>query len=124
VNAINKRSVCQTTSQLKDTLVASDYGTKSTMEELVLQERQRELMFEGKRWYDLVRRSLRDGNTEKLSAAVMKREAINGQYVQNFIKKETAIFWPYNYEELKVNLNLVQNPSFGSGEDESYEKAK
>jgi hypothetical protein len=33
-----------------------------------------------------------------------------------------AIYWPYNLNEMKVNHNLVQNPAFGSGEDESYEK--
>ncbi len=93
------------------------------MEELVLKERQRELMFEGKRWYDLVRRSMRDGNTEVLCQAVSKRESINGQYVQNFFASQTtglyAIFWPYNDEETKVNLNLAahQNPAFGSGEE-------
>jgi hypothetical protein len=29
-----------------------------------------------------------------------------------------AIFWPYNDEETKVNLNLAaqQNPAFGTGE--------
>ena len=121
VNAINKRSVCQTT--LKDTLVATDYKTKSQMVELIMQERQRELMFEGKRWYDLVRYSLRDENTQVLSQAVMKRESVNGQFVQNFFKKMDAIFWPYNNEETKVNKALVQNPAFGSGENSSYEKA-
>ena len=121
VNAVNKRSVCQST--LIDTLQRSDYSTKAQMEELVLKERQRELMFEGKRWYDLVRRSLRDGNTEVLCQAVSKREGINGQYVQNFFASQTtglyAIFWPYNDEETKVNLNLAahQNPAFGSGEE-------
>jgi hypothetical protein len=35
-----------------------------------------------------------------------------------------AIFWPYNYEEMKVNRNLVANPAFGTGESTSYEKAK
>ena len=47
VNAVNKRSVCQNV--LADTLVAGDYMTKSQMEDLVMRERQRELMFEGKR---------------------------------------------------------------------------
>jgi hypothetical protein len=32
-----------------------------------------------------------------------------------------AIFWPYNIDELKVNNSLVQNPAFGSGEDDSYQ---
>jgi hypothetical protein len=92
------------------------------MEELVLKERQRELMFEGKRWYDLVRRSMRDGNTDVLTAAAGRRDGINSQYVQSFFGSTTngmyAMFWPYNDEEVKVNLNLaaVQNPAFGSGE--------
>ena len=122
VNAVNKRSVCEST--LIDTLQAGDYLTKAQMEELVLQERQRELMFEGKRWYDLVRRSLRDGNTQVLSSAAQRRDGVNGQFIQNFFQKMDAIFWPYNNDEMKVNRNLVQNPSFGSGENSSYEKTK
>ncbi|MBP3252618.1 MAG: RagB/SusD family nutrient uptake outer membrane protein [Prevotella sp.] len=121
VNAVNKRSVCEAT--LTDTLVASDYLTKAQMEELVLRERQRELMFEGKRWYDLVRRSLRDGNTQVLSQAAQKRDGVNGTFLQNFFQKMDAIFWPYNNDELKVNKNLRQNPSFGSGENSSYQKS-
>ena len=122
VNAVNKRSVCQ--SVLADTLRATDYNTKNLLQTLVLRERQREFLFEGKRWYDLVRRSMRDGNTEALLQAVSSREVSNSEYVKNFFKKMDAIFWPYNNEETKVNLNLVQNPAFDSGENSSYEKTK
>ncbi len=122
VNAVNKRSLCQTI--LQDTLLASDYTTKNLMVSLVMEERQRELMFEGKRWYDLVRRSLRDENTDELLKAVNRREGVNSQLVGSFFKKMDAIFWPYNLEETKVNRNLVQNPAFGSGENDSYEKTK
>ena len=120
VNAVNKRSLCQ--SQLADTLLRSSYNTKSLMETLVLQERQRELMFEGKRWFDLVRVSERDGNTDKLLSAV--RAAVEGDATMIALKlqKMDAIYWPYNYEELKVNTNLKQNPAFSSGENESYAK--
>ena len=63
VNAINKRSICKTSTLVDDdTLKLADYNTKSLMEELVIRERQRELMFEGKRWYDLGRYALRDNN--------------------------------------------------------------
>ena len=62
VNAVNKRSIGEQV--LKDTLVLKNYKTKEAITNLVYEERHRELMFEGKRFYDLVRRSQRDGNTE------------------------------------------------------------
>ena len=120
VNAVNKRSVCETT--LVDTLVRSDYGTKSQMETLVYQERQRELMFEGKRWFDLVRISQREGNTQTLTAAALLKASMGGSVIANKLTKMDAIYWPYNYDELKVNLKLKQNPAFSSGENDSYAK--
>lgn len=123
VNAVNKRSLCQ--SQLKDTLSRTSYQDKARMEELVLSERQRELMFEGKRWFDLVRYSQRKGNTDKLVTLTMMKHHTGktGEgMIANHLKKMDAIYWPYNLDEMKVNLNLVQNPAFGSGEDESYQK--
>ena len=120
VNAVNKRSVCETL--LSDTLVRSNYSTKGDMENLVLQERQRELMFEGKRWFDLVRISQRTGNTQTLAAAALQKATTGSGLISNHLAKMDAIYWPYNYDGMKVNLNLVQNPAFGSGEDESYQK--
>ena len=124
VNAINKRAICKAILTEKDTLKASDYNTRSLMESLVKRERQRELMFEGKRWYDLVRYSMRAGNTDPVISAVTKRDDVNSQFAQNFFKKMDAIFWPYNIEEMKVNRNLVPNPVYGTGENTSYEKTK
>ena len=120
VNAVNKRAVCQ--NQLVDTLRRNDYVNKGDMETLVLQERQRELMFEGKRWFDLVRLSQRTGNTSTLKAAALAKATIGQGLISNHLTKMDAIYWPYNLDEMKVNLNLVQNPAFGSGENESYEK--
>ena len=120
INAVNKRSICQT--NLTDTLLRSDYNTKNLMTTLVYQERQRELMFEGKRWFDLVRISQRDGNTQTLANAALRKVTTGSTLIANKLVKMDAIYWPYNYEELKVNLNLVQNPAFSSGEDESYQR--
>ncbi|MCR4919949.1 MAG: RagB/SusD family nutrient uptake outer membrane protein [Prevotella sp.] len=120
VNAVNKRSICEM--QLKDTLVQSDYNTKSLMSDLVLKERQRELMFEGKRWYDLVRRSQRDGNTAVLSKLATQKVTENKGGIQTKLARMDAIYWPYNLDELKVNHNLTQNPAFGSGENGNYQK--
>lgn len=118
VNAINKRSVCQST--LKDTLVASDYATKSQMEDLIYRERQRELMFEGKRWYDLVRISRREGNTARISQAALRKVSSGSSLISNRLSKMEAIYLPYNNDEMKVNPFLVQNPAFSSGENSSY----
>jgi hypothetical protein len=120
INAVNKRSVCETT--LSDTLVRGDYQTKNLMTTLVYQERQRELMFEGKRWFDLVRISRREGSTQTLAAAALRKVTTGSTLIANKLVKMDAIYWPYNYEELKVNLNLVQNPAFSSGEDDSYQR--
>ncbi len=122
VNAINKRSIGQTI--LRDTLLRSDYTTKSQMEDLVMDERQRELMFEGKRWYDLVRYSRRSGNTQYLSTNATAKYSSDKAIVQNKLTKMTAIYWPYNREELKVNKNLHQNPSFSSGDSGNHDIAK
>lgn len=122
VNAINKRSICKPIITASDSLQRTKYNTKATMEKLVERERQRELMFEGKRYYDLVRYCLRDGNTDQMLSAIANRDNVNVAYAQNFFKKMDAIFWPYNYEEMRVNRNLVPNPAFGTGENESYTK--
>ena len=120
VNAVNKRSLCQT--QLNDTLRRTDYSTKADFESLVLQERQRELMFEGKRWYDLVRQSQRDGNTKVLKEAALQKATTGSGLISNHLTKMDAIYWPYNLDETKVNKYLEQNAAFSSGEDESYKK--
>ena len=118
VSVINKRSNCATTYM---PITYANYSTKSQMQNLVFEERARELMFEGKRWYDLVRRSLRDGNTSYLVQQVTRKGSDNASVVQAKLAKMDAIFWPYNLDELKVNPYLVQNPAFGSGDDNSYQ---
>lgn len=122
VNAINKRSYGSTSST--DTLKYTNFNTKQSMENLVFDERQRELMFEGKRWYDLVRRSRRDGNTTYLIRAVIRKFTEGSSAAQSKLSKMDGIYWPYNENELKVNSYLVQNPAFGSGENSSYEISK
>lgn len=122
VNAINKRSILQR--PLKDTLKMNTYiNSRSLMEDLVLTERQRELMFEGKRWFDLVRRSQRDGNTNKLASTATQKFSSTASLIRSKLEKMDAIYWPINRDELKVNPNLKQNPAYGSGDEEgNYEK--
>ena len=119
VNAVNKRSIGEQV--LKDTLVLKNYKTKEAITNLVYEERHRELMFEGKRFYDLVRRSQRDGNTDYLASKCSNKDTNLQSIIQSKMKKMDAIYWPYNLDEIKVNPNLHQNSAFGSGESSSYE---
>ncbi|MBQ2587605.1 MAG: RagB/SusD family nutrient uptake outer membrane protein, partial [Bacteroidaceae bacterium] len=54
VQAVNNRSIYEG-SLASDSLKWGNYNTVDRMENLVLSERLRELCFEGKRWYDLLR---------------------------------------------------------------------
>lgn len=112
VNTVNKRSYCSTN---YPEITYDAYSSKSMMENLVLEERQRELMFEGKRWFDLLRRSMRDGNTNYLLTSVIRKGADNASVVRSKLARMEALFWPYNEDELKVNSNLIQNPAYASG---------
>ena len=120
VNAINKRSNCD---KEKKDLDWNAYASKSLRRALVLEERQRELMFEGKRWYDLVRRARRDSTTDYL-VGVVARKGSSGSAISSKLSRMDAIYWPYHIDELKVNRYLKQNPAFGSGEDSSIERTK
>ncbi len=126
VDAVNRRANCfNNNSYLANgtPLKKSDYGTDSQMEELVLDERRRELMFEGKRWFDLVRKSMRDGNSEYLVSKVLKKQdAANQSAVRIKLDDLDALFFPLNKDELKINTMLKQNPVYI--EDEFVAKAK
>ncbi len=117
VNAVYKRSNCSSTDKNLD---QTQYGTKPLMQALVLEERERELMFEGKRWYDLVRRARRDGNTNYLVGVVSRKGSSGSGALSSKLSRMEAVYWPYHVDELKVNGNLVQNPAFGSGEESTY----
>ena len=90
------------------------------MEELVLKERRRELLFEGKRWFDLVRMARRDGNTERLTQLVLLKYTENVSAVRIKLADMNAIYWPILKDELKINTLLKQNPAYE--EDEFIEK--
>lgn len=116
VNAVSKRSVMQADHELSDTMLFVSYKTKEQMENLVLAERQRELMFEGKRYFDLVRRARRDGNTEYARKCIATKFTSGGSGAAAKFSKMDYMYWPYNVTEVKVNKALTQNPAFGSGE--------
>lgn len=119
VDAVNKRSLFYTTataSASPDVLKKTDYDSKIKMLNLVYEERHRELMFEGKRYFDLIRRALREGNIDYLLANVLNKDVEMKAAINGIMKDMNGIFLPYNLDELKVNPHLQQNPAFPSGE--------
>ena len=102
-------------------LKRTDYSDAEEMLKLVLAERQRELAFEGKRWYDLVRKALRDGKTDEvLDILVPRKYESNGDAYRAKLTDINSFFFPIAEREININDKLVQNPVYK--EDDLYEK--
>ena len=97
---------------------SSDAGT---MQALVLEERQRELAFEGKRWYDLVRKALRDGQTnDMLDILVDHKYETNQKAIRSKMAAMDCLFFPIYQREIETNPLLKQNPAYEV--EDLYEK--
>ena len=99
----------------KDTLAFGTYDSKLKMESLVLEERHRELMFEGKRWFDLVRKARREGSNGAMLDLAKRKYTYPDAVKSKWIKPD-MLYFPINEDELKVNLLLHQNPGYDMGE--------
>lgn len=123
INTVNKRANDVTTTTRSDTLKMADYiDSKASMEELLMAERQREFMFEGKRWFDLVRMARRDGDNTRLVSLTSRKYIENVNAIKIKLADPNIIYFPYAKSELKVNPLLKQNPAFDTGEDSELTK--
>ena len=124
INRLNKRALGITQAAMSaDTLKIDDYANSlDKMESLLIDERQREFLFEGKRWFDLVRWARRDGSTRRLTgyASLKYQEGVN--VIKIKMSDPNYIYFPYAKKELKVNPLLKQNPAFNKGEDSELTK--
>ncbi len=73
--------------------------TKAEVEKEILDERGRELFFENKRWFDLVR--FHKGGTINVYT-----------YVPNLVGKTTPLFWPLNITVLAGNNKITQTQGY------------
>ena len=106
------------------------------MEELVLQERQRELAFEGKRWYDLLRYNYRhvEGvdynsiladqtsfvtNYQPMLDLIKSKMEGKGEAVTAKMNNEPRLYMPLPLADLKISPLLKQNPRYSSTENTS-----
>ena len=101
-------------------LIYENYSTsKEKMEDLLFAERHREFLFEGKRWYDLVRLARRDGKTERLVSCAIRKYRQDVNVIKIKLTDPNYIYFPYAKSELKANPLLKQNPAFDKGEEGS-----
>lgn len=118
VNAVNKRARSLYDGTARDTLVMDDYKTsREKMEQLVLDERNRELMFEGKHWYDLVRMALRDGDNQRLITQATAKYEDNVNAIKIKLADPNILFFPYYRDELRLNPYLTQNSAYKDTEE-------
>jgi starch-binding outer membrane protein, SusD/RagB family len=75
----------------------------------ILEERKRELAFEGKRWFDLVRYSRLNGSEYLVNRIYKTWDDI--EIGKRLINPESW-YLPIYYEELRLNKSLVQNPYY------------
>ena len=119
---VNRRSVTETSRYLSAS--ANDFATRASMISYLMKERNRELMFEGKRWFDLVRYARREGKTDIVKANVPSSKAMGGASSNNGFPSMDHLFWPYNKEEIKVNPNLTQKAIYRNEATEGIEMNK
>ena len=134
VQAVNSRSKNIETSG--DSIHWVAFNNLTAMEELVMNERLRELAFEGKRWYDLLRYNYRhvegvdysttlaDQNDRGVAAVsnynsntMMKmavRKLTNGDAVAAKMSTEPKLYLPIPQSDMNVCPVLRQNPAYGS----------
>jgi hypothetical protein len=119
---VNRRAISEENRKLATNAPA--LATRALMITFLMQERNRELMFEGKRWFDLVRYARRDGKPDIVRSNVPSSKTVGGSSANNGFPSMAHLFWPYNKEELKVNPNLSQKTIYRNEASEGIEMNK
>lgn len=137
VQYVNTRSL-YSSSVSSDSLRWAYYNTKNGMESLVLNERLRELCFEGKRWYDLMRYNYRHVEGVDYKTTLAQQEEEGRDFVRNSrdmlnlmvrkyssgaqaaaskMRTEPYLYMPVAQSEKDANPQLRQNPAYSSSDD-------
>lgn len=89
------------------------YTTQEQVRNLVFDEKQREFLFEGKRYFDMVRRMRRQGSpTEIINTYLINKYIamnLDQTTVMSKLNDVDAIYMPIHQDELRLNRLLKQN---------------
>jgi hypothetical protein len=96
-------------------LTHAEVTDEATMRQAVLDERGREFILEGKRWFDLLRAAKRNHFKNKqiivnmiISGADVKQQAI----LKTKVYDTNSYYLPIPYGDILYNQNLTQNPFY------------
>lgn len=89
-----------------------NYKTLVEFETLLMNERQREFLFEGKRYFDLVRQARRDGNTNRFIQKLTSKLGEGGASVSIKMKQMDYMYMPILKSEKQANPSLRQNSAY------------
>ena len=138
VRIINARSLENQSDSLR---WVTKYQTPDAMEQLVLNERLRELCFEGKRWYDLLRYNYRHVTGVDYTTTLADQQDRGVAFVDNYVNMlnlmkrklsskgdavaskmttEPRLYLPVSQSDVKICPVLKQMPTYSS--DENYSK--
>ena len=92
-----------------DSLDFNTFNDQESLEKLIMTERQREFIGEGKRWFDLVRYAQRRGSTEDMLKLLTRKYSTNSKSIQAKLADIQSLFSPIYESELKSNTWLYQN---------------
>jgi uncharacterized protein Veg len=90
-------------------------STTSKLDELLLDERGREFLGEGKRWFDLLRFASRDNYLRKdllIDRVLNSFTGVNQLSIGPRVKDPQSWYLPLNADALAANPRLVQNPYY------------
>jgi hypothetical protein len=106
LNEVRKRANMDELSMVENT---------QEFEDMILNERAKELAFEGKRWFDLLRMGRRNDyqRKDKLIGIIIKNVPANQRLVlASKLTNPNGWYLPIEDTELERNKNLVQNPYY------------
>ncbi|MBS1564119.1 MAG: RagB/SusD family nutrient uptake outer membrane protein [Bacteroidetes bacterium] len=110
VNVIRNRAHA-----LSGTDTHPDVSDPVALGDYILAERGRELAFEGKRWYDMLRNAKRNKYSRLDLLLSMVARSVPAQLQQSAINKfrnPDCHYFPIYYYEIQTDPNLVQNPFY------------
>ena len=116
---VQHRSLAALTVDPNNDLRYAGYGNRANMLTLIREERNRELMFEGKRWFDLVRQARLEGTPNFVRSNVTAK--VSGSGLGNLFPNMESLFWPYNKDELKVDTLIHQKATYAKEADNTLE---